>query len=97
MKQDPGFLKALLVGKMVMQVKTLADLIRDWMRGGPNRSAAKLSRSTGVPKCTISLILSDGREPRIEVAARLAKVLPREEVVSSLVRTKPELANLWIA
>ncbi len=78
-------------------MKSVADLIREWMRGGPNRSAASLSRSTGVPKCTISMILSDGREPRIEVAARLAKVLPREEVGSTLVRTKPELANLWTA
>jgi transcriptional regulator with XRE-family HTH domain len=78
-------------------MKSLADLIREWMQGGPNRTAASLSRSTGVPKCTISLILSSSREPRIEVAARLAKVLPREEVMSTLVRTKPELANLWIA
>ncbi len=78
-------------------MKSVADLIREWMHGGPNRSAASLSRSTGVPKCTISMILSDGREPRIEVAARLAKVLPREEVVLTLVRTKPELANLWTA
>ncbi len=81
----------------MMYVKTLADLIREWMRGGPNRSAASLSRSTGVPKCTISLILSNKRQPQIEVAARLAKVLPREEVVSTLVFTKPELSNLWIA
>ncbi len=81
----------------MMYVKTLADLIREWMRGGPNRSAASLSRSTGVPKCTISLILSNKRKPQLEVAARLAKVLPREEVVSTLVFTKPELSNLWIA
>lgn len=78
-------------------MKTCAQLIREWMESGPNRTAASLSRVTGIPKCTISLILSANREPRIEVAARLAKVLPREEVVLTLVHRKPELANLWTA
>ena len=78
-------------------MKSFADLIREWMQGGPNRTAARLSRVTGVPKCTISLILSEDREPRIEVAARLAKVLPRAELVSVLLRSKPELWNLLTA
>jgi transcriptional regulator with XRE-family HTH domain len=78
-------------------MKSFADLIREWMLGGPNRTAASLARSTGVPKCTISLILSADREPRIEVAARLAKVLPRDEVILTLIKSKPELSNLWTA
>ncbi len=76
-------------------MKTWSELIREWMTGGPNRTAATLSRGTGVPRNTICLILAnEDREPRIEVAARLARVLPREQVRLSLIQNRPELETI---
>ncbi len=76
-------------------MKTWAQLIREWMMGGPNRTAATLSRGTGVRRNTICLILAnEDREPRIEVAARLARVLPREEVRLILIQNRPELETI---
>jgi plasmid maintenance system antidote protein VapI len=72
---------------------SLADLIQQWLNGSTNRSAAELSRLTGVPKNTISAILL-GRRPGVEVAARLGKVLPRDQVVPLILREQPEMEIL---
>jgi transcriptional regulator with XRE-family HTH domain len=74
---------------------SLADLILEWFKTGPNRTAAALSRATGVPKNTISAILSGSREPDLKTILRLAKVLPREEVMLIALRAVPEIQILF--
>jgi transcriptional regulator with XRE-family HTH domain len=74
---------------------SLADLIVEWIKAGPNRSAAALSRATGVPENTISAILSGSREPGIKTILRLGQVLPKEQVTMIVVATVPEIQMLF--
>ncbi len=77
-------------------MRTIAELIREWMSGDPKRrTAASLSRATGVPKNTLSTILSGNREPGIETAARLARVLPRDEVAMIVLAGQPDIRILF--
>ncbi|WP_414699025.1 helix-turn-helix domain-containing protein [Oligoflexus sp.] len=76
-------------------MRTLADLIVEWFKGGPRRTASSLSRATGVPRNTISAILSGNREPGIEVAAKLARALPRHEVAMIVLDGQPEIQILF--
>ncbi|MDQ3235779.1 MAG: helix-turn-helix domain-containing protein [Pseudobdellovibrionaceae bacterium] len=76
-------------------MKTLADLIMEWLKGGPGRSAASLSRATGVPRNTISAILSGSREPDIRTILRMVKVLPRDHVTLIVLAAVPEIQMLF--
>lgn len=58
---------------------SFSDLIREWLEANPRRSAAGLSRSSGIPPSTISAILA-GRKPSLEVAIRLGLTLPADKV-----------------
>lgn len=75
-------------------MRTIADLINEWIEAKPNRSAAALARATGIPKSTISSILG-GRTPSYEVCAKLTKAIPRELVVQVLCIHKPEMHSLF--
>lgn len=75
-------------------MRGLAELIVEWLKGGENRTAASLSRATGVPRNTISTILSGARVTGIEVASKLARVLPRDKVKTIVVLEYPEVRFL---
>jgi transcriptional regulator with XRE-family HTH domain len=74
---------------------SLADVIEKWFKTGPNRTAAALSRATGVPENTISAILSGSREPGIKTILRMSKVLPKEEMRMIVLAAVPEIQILF--
>jgi len=70
-------------------MRTIADLITEWIEAKPNRSAAALARATGVPKSTISSIMA-GRTPRLEVIIKLGLALPPNDVLAAIVLLEPQ-------
>jgi plasmid maintenance system antidote protein VapI len=68
---------------------TLAELINEWIDAYPGRNQARLARITGVPKSTISAIVS-GRSPSLEVAIRLGSALSTEQVFAAICSIEPQ-------